>query len=280
MGGFAVTCVGELLWDILPTGERLLGGAPANVAYHLNRLGVDVRLISRVGNDQLGAAARLELRNLGISDDAVQTDSALPTGAATVRCGADGLVEYDFVTPAAWDRIQRVESGNIDAVVFGTLAQRDLLARESIRYIVEKAPVRVYDVNLRPPYTELDTVIESFRLASVVKMNEHEAELLAGQLGLPPEPEEFARAIEQRYGPKVICVTRGERGAWLVADGKRNEVTGSNVEVADTVGAGDAFLAAFVLGLLSKGSWETVLRKADRLGALVASRKGAMPDIE
>jgi fructokinase len=280
MRGFAVTCVGELLWDILPTGERLLGGAPANVAYHLKRLGVDVRLISRVGVDELGKAARLKLRKIGISDEAIQTDSSLPTGAAAVRCGPGGLVEYDFVTPAAWDRIQRADSGDVDAVVFGTLAQRDACARESVRYIVKNASVRVYDINLRPPHTELSTVTESLRLATVVKMNEQEAETLARELALPPEPQRFAQAMEQRYGPRVLCVTRGERGAWLVADGEWNEVQGARVEVVDTVGAGDAFLAALVVGLLAKGAWADVLRKADQLGALVASRKGAMPAID
>lgn len=279
-GSFAVICVGELLWDILPTGQRLLGGAPANVAYHLKRLGADVRLISRVGEDELGAAARLELERLGLSDEGVQSDGKLPTGSATVQCTAEGLVEYDFVTPAAWDRIQDVDVGAADAVVFGTLAQRDTCARESIRRIVRSALVRVYDVNLRPPHTGLEIVTESLQLATVVKMNEQEAEILGRQLALPREPKKFAEALKQRYGPTVICVTRGERGAWLVADGEWSEVRGRHVEVVDTVGAGDAFLAAFVVGLLSNAPWGSVLREADRLGSLVASRQGAMPAVE
>lgn len=277
---FSVVCVGELLWDVLPTGERLLGGAPANVAYHLKRLGIDARLISRIGDDDLGEAARLELRKRGIPDEGVQVDGSLPTGAAIVRCGPAGLVEYDFVTPAAWDRIQLVDVRDVDAVVFGTLAQRDILARESIRCIIKSAPTRVYDVNLRPPHTRLETVAELLQLATVVKMNEQEAGILARELALPPDAERFAEAIGRRYGPQVICVTRGDRGAWLVADGEWSEVQGSCIEVVDTVGAGDAFLAAFVAGLLSKRAWGSVLQEADRLGAFVASRQGAMPPIE
>lgn len=280
MGRFAVTCVGELLWDILPSGERLLGGAPANVAYHLQHLGVDVRLVSRVGSDELGEAARLELKKRGISDVGIQVDGSLPTGSATVRCGADGLISYDFVTPAAWDRIQCVDVRDADAVVFGTLAQRDARSRDSIRRLTSTAPVRIYDLNLRPPHTGLETVIESLQLATVVKMNEGEAEILARELALPDEPEAFAAAIRQRYGPRVLCVTRGARGAWLVAEGHWAEVQGTHVEVIDTVGAGDAFLARFAVGLLAREPWESALREADRLGALVASRRGAMPAIE
>jgi len=272
--------VGELLWDILPSGERLLGGAPANVAYHLQHLGVDVRLVSRVGNDELGAAARLELRRRGISDHGIQVDGSLPTGAATVRSGTDGLISYDFVTPAAWDRIQCTDVRDADAVVFGTLAQRDARSRESIRRLMSTAPVRIYDVNLRPPHTGFDTVAESLHLATVVKMNAGEAEILARELALPDEPHRFAEAMQQRYGPRVLCVTRGERGAWLVAEGQWAEVQGRHVEVIDTVGAGDAFLARFAVGLLAKEPWEGTLREADRLGALVASRRGAMPAIE
>src|SRR5487761_357892 len=278
--GLAMTCVGELLWDILPSGERLLGGAPANVAYHLQHLGVDVRLVSRVGNDELGEAARLELKRRGISADGIQVDGSLPTGAATVRCGTDGLISYDFVTPAAWDRIQCIDVRDADAVVFGTLAQRDARSRESIGRLMSTAPVRIYDVNLRPPHTGLDTVAESLRLATVVKMNAGEAEILARELALPHEPQRFAEAMQQRYGPRVLCVTRGERGAWLVAEGQWAEVQGRHVEVIDTVGAGDAFLARFAVGLLAREPWESTLREADRLGALVASRRGAMPAIE
>lgn len=278
--GSVVACVGELLWDILPNGERMLGGAPANVAYHLKRLGVDARLVSRVGNDQLGQAARLELKRRGISDDGIQVDESLPTGCAAVRCGVDGLVAYEFVTPAAWDRIQCVDLREVDAVVFGTLAQRDECSRNSIRYLIKHAPVRIYDVNLRPPHTRLEIVTELLQLATVVKMNEEESKVLAGELALPAEPEAFAEAVALKYGPRVICVTRGERGGWLVADGKWAEVQGKRVEVVDTVGAGDAFLAAFAVGLLARKPWDSVLREADRLGALVASRQGAMPAIE
>lgn len=280
MGKFAVTCVGELLWDILPSGERLLGGAPANVAYHLQRLGVDARLVSRVGNDQLGEAARLELKARGISDAAIQVDGSLPTGCAAVRSGVDGLVEYEFVTPAAWDRIQCVDLQEVDAVVFGTLAQRDGCSRDSIRRLIRSASVRVYDVNLRPPHTGLETVTELLQLSTVVKMNEEESKFLARELALPAEPEAFAGAVAQKYGPRVLCVTRGERGACLIADGKWTEAQGRRVEVVDTVGAGDAFLAAFVVGLLSGTPWDSVLREADRLGAAVASRQGAMPAID
>lgn len=271
-----VVCFGEILWDLLPDGRRLLGGAPANVAYHLGRLGIAATLISRVGSDEFGRQALEELVRAGMSIVGVQTDPTLPTGSASISVDSLGVAGYEIKTQAAWGAIEMTASGCPRAVVFGTLSQRDLRSRASLRALVNGAFERVYDVNLRPPYTPTATVTESLRLATLVKMNQSEAEFLAGHLDISPKPTAFAREMK-RYGPRIVCVTQGARGAWLASSGFLVERSGVAAEVCDPVGSGDAFLAALVMGLLSTDDWGRTLQSANELGAWVASRPGAMP---
>lgn len=274
-----VACVGELLWDLLPGGEQLLGGAPANVAYHLSLLGMDARLISRVGADDLGAAALAELRRLGLSDTAVQVDSSLPTGTA-VATASGAAVQYEFATPAAWDAIELRDIDVPYAVVFGTLAQRDVRSRRTLRTLIRNASERIYDLNLRPPYTPMSTVSELLDLATVVKMNEEEAASLAAHLNIPRESRLLVDVLTRRFALKVVCITRGERGACLGTRDDWVEMAAVPVDVVDPVGAGDAFLAAIVAGQLSGRSWHETLRKANDLAGRVASKAGAMPQLE
>jgi fructokinase len=273
----SVVCFGEVLWDLLPDGRRLLGGAPANVAYHLQRLGVEATLLSRVGRDEAGGQAREELERAGVATGDVQIDAALPTGSASISSTL-GEVCYDFATPAAWDAIEPTDAGRLRALVFGTLAQRDCRSRATLRTLVDRAPERIYDLNLRPPYTPIATVTESLGCATLVKMNEDEAELLAAHLRISSDPVPFAREIMERFGPRIVCVTRGGRGAWLAdSRGLWIESPGIPVRVCDPIGAGDAFLAALVAGLLASEDWRRTLQRASELGAWVASRPGAMP---
>jgi fructokinase len=272
-----VVCFGEIVWDLLPDGRRRLGGAPANVAYHLGRLGVAATLISRVGSDELGMQALEELGQAGMSTLGVQTDPTLPTGSASISVNPHGVVGYEIETPAAWDAIELTVSGYPRVVVFGTLSQRDPRSRASLQALAKRAFERVYDVNLRPPHTPIPTITESLRLATLVKMNQSEAEFLAAQLDISPEPAAFAREIMERYGPRIVCVTQGARGAWLASPGFLVQRPGVAAEVCDTVGSGDAFLATLVFGLLSTDDWGRTLQRANELGAWVASRPGAMP---
>lgn len=273
-----VVCVGELLWDLLPGGQQLLGGAPANVAYHLSFLGMDARLISRVGDDERGAAALAELRRLGLSDTAIQVDATLPTGTA-VAADPAGAVQYEFATPAAWDAIEPREIGVPYAIVFGTLAQRDGRSRRTLRTLIRNASERIYDLNLRPPHTPMTTVSKLLELATVVKMNEQEAVSLAAHLNAPPEPRLLVDVLTRRFALKVVCITRGERGACLGTRDEWAETAPVPVDVVDTVGAGDAFLAAIVAGQLSGRSWQETLHRASALAARVAAMAGAMPQL-
>jgi len=273
-----IACVGELLWDVLPDG-RTLGGAPANVAYHLARLGYSATLVTRVGRDELGDAARADLAAHGLRVAEVQVDDALPTGAAHVTLDAHGHAAYRFVTPAAFDAIEQPVC-TPDVVVFGTLAQRDARSRETIRRVAAGARIAAYDVNLRPPHTSLETVIASLPLATIVKVSEEESDTLSAALGAPAGHAAFARFVSERFGARLVCVTRGAGGAGLWAAGVWHDVAGIAAKATDTVGAGDAFVAALLAGWLEGRAPAETLERANRLGAYVAGRRGAMPEYD
>jgi fructokinase len=276
-----VLCIGELLWDSLPAG-LFPGGAPFNVAGHLHALGVPVAVISRVGRDRLGAEAVARLSNLGIDPDLVQVDDTLPTGFVSVVVAQGGIPSYEIEQPAAWDAIELAagvmeRAAEARAIVFGSLAQRSRGSRDTIRRLWQADALQVFDVNLRLPFEDREIVRESLAAADMVKLNEGELGRLAGWFGLPADPRRAAEALGERFGCATVCVTRGAEGAALLREGRWTEHAGFAVEVRDTVGAGDAFLAALLAGLLSGGDDEALLRAANLLGAYVASRDGAIP---
>jgi len=273
-----IACVGELLWDVLPDG-RTLGGAPANVAYHLAQLGYPAALVTRVGRDEPGEAARAALAARGVAVPDVQTDSTLPTGAAYVELDSAGHATYRFVTPAAFDAIEPPTHAP-PVVVFGTLAQRDPRSASTIRGMAAAASAAVYDVNLRPPFTSLEAVVASLPLATIVKLSDAEALALAGALRLPAPHSELARYIGERYGARVVCITRGAAGAGLLMDGGWHDAVAIETDAVDTVGAGDAFAAALLAGWLDGRAPAEILDRANRLGAYVAARRGAMPEYD
>lgn len=271
-------CVGEVLWDALPNG-LFLGGAPFNVASHLRQLGRPAALASRVGDDALGDEARRRMAACGLDPTLVQTDPFLPTGFVRVTVDAAGSPDYDIVEPSAWDAISADAhllraAAEARAVVFGSLAQRQFASRETVRALVSASRLAVFDVNLRPPHVDPAVVDTSLRMADVVKLNDDE-------LGILTEPTgafwDRVERLADRFDVGVVCVTRGGVGAALWHDGRRTEHSGYAVTVADTVGAGDAFLAAFLDAHLNGRPDDEALDRACRLGAFVASRPGATP---
>ena len=276
-----ILCVGELLWDSLPAG-LFLGGAPFNVAGHLHTLGVPVAMVSRVGLDRLGAEALQRAARYGIDTDLVQLDPVLPTGFVSVTVDDDGIPAYDIVAPAAWDAIE-LREGLLDraararAIVFGSLAQRQAVSRETIERLYAADVPKVFDVNLRPPYDDADVVRRSLPHADIVKLNEHELDQMARWFDLPTGLRACTTALADHFGCRTICVTRGGEGAAMLHAGRWTEHPGFRVEVRDTVGAGDAFLAALLAGLLAGHDDEVTLRHANLLGAYVATQPGAIP---
>jgi fructokinase len=254
------------------------------------RLGEAAALVSRVGPDERGLAAMARVGELGVGSRCLQQDYALPTGEARAVLAADGSARYEFETPAAWDAIEFDESvrhlvASSAALVFGSLAQRDRRSREALRQCVTLASYRVFDVNLRQPHHDAQAVRASLREADFVKLNEEECAIVGGWLDTSAEPDQLRIGIERlRTGRKdhalQLCITRGGEGAMLWSGDRWHSQPAVPVQVADTVGAGDSFLAMLLAQRLRGVAPQLALERAAALGSFVASRAGAVPDYD
>ena len=278
--------LGELLWDLLPSGEQL-GGAPANFAYITNLLGDTGIPASRVGRDSLGNEALKKLAQLGLSNTFVQRDPTHPTGTVKVEIDSSGQPRFDISEPVAWDFLEWIPSWQLlareaDAVCFGSLAQRSAQSRSTIRSFLQATrpeAVRIFDVNLRQNFYSAQILAESVKLATIVKLNHEELPRIMHLLKHEDSGEkESARRLLSSHDLQLVCVTRGSSGSFLISPDERNEHPGFMVKVADTVGAGDAFTATLVHGYLRGSSLAQINETANRVGTWVASQSGATPD--
>jgi fructokinase len=278
--------LGEVLWDIFENSTAL-GGAALNFAAHTKRLGYRPLLISAVGLDALGNAARHEIAALGLDTSFLQTSRRLPTGTARVELGPGDRTRFVIARPAAYDAISLREEQITQiircaptCVYYGTLLASVPEGKMVFNKLLAALPsaTRFYDLNLRPGNYSMPLVIEMLELADVVKLNEEELATVHKFTRLPLEIEAFCREGSKRYGWKAVCVTLGASGCAMLSCGEYVETVGHQVEVADPVGAGDAFAAAFLHGLLCHWSVAKTAEFANRVGALVASRHGAIPD--
>jgi fructokinase len=277
--------LGEVLWDLLPSGKQL-GGAPANFAYMANVLGDRGVVASRVGADALGREARDAMDTLGITTCYVEEDAFRPTGTVEVRVDAAGQPEFTIAESVAWDALEWTPqwaelASKADVLCYGSLAQRAPASRATIRRFLEAAPLatlRVYDVNLRHTFFTKDVLHESLQLAHVVKLNDQELPRIADLLALGGSTyEERAQRLLQAYHLRLVCITRGDRGSLLLADGKSASHPGFKIKVADAVGAGDAFTACLAHNFLRGAPLDQINEEANRLAAWVATQVGATP---
>jgi fructokinase len=279
-----VVSIGEVVWDIF-SDHQVLGGAPLNVAYHLSTLGIATEMVSRVGADALGRETLEKIASLGLATGGIQQDSSQATGRVVVTVDLHNEPSFDIVAPAAWDFIDAEATGQTAGedpflLVFGTLAQRSPASRAAVRALWKRAAVRCYDVNLRPPFTTKELVLDSLAAADVVKMNENEISIIAGWTDTgAADSAQTARNLLDRYNLQAVVVTEGASGAWLVCLEGYFTHPGFPVAVADTVGAGDAFFATFIEGYLFKRPWPECLIRANHRGAYVASQPGATPSM-
>lgn len=288
-----VVGLGEMLWDMLPGGERL-GGAPANFAVMAARLGERGVIASRLGRDKLGDRALDELDESPIDLSFVQRDPEQPTGSVGVEI-IEAEPHYTIHKPVAWDFLGwtpewRALAQSADAVCFGTLAQRSEVSRKTIRDFVagtRQQCVRVFDVNLRPPYFSAELIAESLATATIFKLNETEVPRVLAMLGAVASPsygeEELLAAahwLMGRYPLRLVAITMGGSGSLLVAQDSFHRHPGVPATVVDTVGAGDAFTAALVHSYLSGDSLAQMNEAGNRWGAWVASQPGAMPPLD
>jgi fructokinase len=276
-----ILCVGEVLWDALPEG-LFLGGAPFNVACHLRAAGMPVSMVSRVGDDRLGQEALRRAARYGVGVDLMQVDDTLPTGFVSVTVDDAGIPAYEIVAPAAWDTIMVndvlfARAAEARAIVFGSLAQRHATSRRTVERLLDSPALKVFDVNLRPPFEDREVVRRSLQRADVVKLSDAEMRRVADWYDLRGTPRDIAARLAESFDCSVVCITRGSHGAALWHDGAWSEHPGFTVEVKDTVGAGDAFLAVLLVGLLSGSEDGMLLQNANLIGAYVATQFGALP---
>ena len=279
-----VVCFGEVLWDMLP-GGKVAGGAPMNVAFHARNLGLDAFLVSRVGRDTLGEELLAFLHDKGIPSPFVQRDAQHPTSKVEVKLDKAGHASYEIVEPVAWDFIELEEQAlsavrKSKALVFGSLAARSATSRRTLLSLLEQAPMKVFDVNLRPPHYSRALLETLLAKADLVKMNEEELATISRWYGDENEEAAQMKLLLEQFNLTGLLLTKGGDGAAFRGE-QVPYITqpAFAVQVKDTVGSGDSFLAAFLSKYLKGQPVSEALRFAAATGALVATRIGGTPEL-
>ena len=277
-------CFGEILYDVFPDMERI-GGAPLNVASRLSSMGVETEIISKVGVDKKGDELLAYLRSRNIETGNILKDDQHSTGMVQVALSASGSATYEITYPSAWDNIELTEGmitsvKNADAFIFGSLVGRDEVSRKTLFELIPKAKYRVLDFNLRPPHYNKELLLQLIQHAEFIKFNDDELFEIAEMLGSKYNSlEQNLLFIAVKSNAKQICVTKGRHGAVLMHDKKLYYNSGYKIKVKDTVGAGDSFLGTLLAKLLQGEDTQKALDTACAVGALVAGKEGANPEL-
>jgi fructokinase len=277
-----IVCFGEVLWDMLPTGKKL-GGAPLNVALRAQSLGVDAKVICAIGNDAIGQEILAEMEAYQASREHVQVSRNFGTSEVLVHLDDKGSASYEIKMPCAWDDIVLLEKDvravcHSDAFIYGSLTARSRTSRETLIELLNYARFKVFDVNLRPPHYNLETLLRLMGHADFIKFNNEEIFEICKEMGQDKTSlEDCIQFISGHTNTSRVCVTKGGDGAVLFQENKFYYNAGYKVRVADTVGAGDSFLATIISNLLNGRSPQEAINSACAIGALVASKSGANP---
>ncbi|MCM4155518.1 carbohydrate kinase [Gramella sp. AN32] len=279
-----IVCFGEILIDVFPDMERI-GGAPLNVASRLASMGADVEMISKVGSDAKGGQLKNYLQGKSIRIDNIEEDPEHKTGMVDVQLSQGGSATYTIEYPAAWDKIDLTEDilnsvKNADALVYGSLVCRDEVSRKTLLSLLPQAKYRILDYNLRPPHYNKELLIELMKHANFIKFNDDELFEIAALMGSKYNSlEQNLLFMAVNSKADTICVTKGRHGAVLMRDKKFFYNSGYKINVKDTVGAGDSFLGTLIAKLLQGQPPQKALDCACAVGALVASKEGANPEL-
>jgi len=275
---------GEVLWDVF-SDQKKIGGAPLNVALRMKSLGAEVTMISSVGNDQDGQEIINWVKNSGLDTDTIMQSEDFPTGLVKVTLDKQGAASYEIAYPSAWDKIvlddkARDSVAAADVLIYGSLVGRDEISRNALVELLAMDVYKVFDVNLRKPHYSYEILEQFMKPADCIKFNDDEIIEIAAALHSPFKSlEENMQFIAEKTNAASICVTKGKDGALLLWKGKVYNNAGYPVEVADTVGAGDSFLASLITLLLTGKAPQEALDYACAMGALVAQSHGANPEI-
>lgn len=276
-------CFGEVLWDIFPAGSRA-GGAPFNVAYNLDKMGVEVQMISKIGKDKLGNELLNKIKSWDISTDYVQIDEEKPTGTVIANFDQHGEAHYDIVENVAWDNIQTTPEHrelvkNSEAFVFGSLIARNEESRNTLLALIEFSKFRVFDVNFRPPFIDFELIKILLHKAHLVKMNKAELRMIIEFLDEEYIDEDNSiKHIQNYFDLNEIVLTKGSKGARYFVGNENYTFSAVSIEITDTVGSGDSFLAGFLSKRIKGRSPQEIMKQAVSLGAFITSKSGACPD--
>jgi len=275
--------IGEILWDVFPQG-KVLGGAPANFAYHVSQFGLNGYAISAIGKDDLGNEILKVLDEKKLSTYIEEVD--FPTGTVQVTLTGEGIPQYEICEGVAWDNIPFTKEIELLAqrtktVCFGSLAQRSPVSHATINQFLDAVPadaMKIFDINLRQHFYSRDLIYESLKKCNVLKINDDEVVLVAGMFGLGDKSEvEIAKLMMQLYQLDIVVLTKGINGSYVFTPDHTSFLPTPRVEVADTVGAGDSFTAGFVASLIKGKSITEAHQKAVEISAFVCTQHGAMP---
>lgn len=279
-----VVGIGEVLWDVLPEGKKL-GGAPANFAYHVSQFGLNSRVVSAIGNDKLGAEIERDFSEKGL--EGIIEKVAYPTGTVQVSLDDNGIPNYTIKENVAWDNIPfttalKELAQHTCAVSYGSLAQRNIVSRETIHAFLDAMPkggaYKIFDINLRQNFYTKDIICESLERCNVLKINDEELVAVSRLFGYPGiDLQDKCWILLAKYDLKMLILTCGVNGSYVFTPGHVSFVETPKVAVADTVGAGDSFTAAFVSAILRGLSVSEAHKLAVNVSAYVCTQNGAMP---
>lgn len=275
--------IGEILWDLLPDGKQL-GGSPMNVVYHCQAAGIKSVVVSAVGSDPLGNEIIEQVRQIGNSIEYIQRCTDRPSGTVSVLLN-QGIPDFTIHNDVAWDKLQwnkplETLAKNIDAVAFGSLAQRDPVSRNTINnFLNQMRPdsIRVYDINIRQHYHSKEQISTSLNFATILKINDDELPILAKYLDLKGSINDQIRNIMNKFDLNIVAYTKGELGSVLFSKESISEMPATKVKIQDTVGAGDTFTAVLITGLLQGKPLEEIHQEATDMASWVCSQQGGTP---
>ena len=279
--------MGEALWDVLPEGKKI-GGAPANFAYHVSQFGFDSRVVSAVGNDDLGDEILKVFKEKQLKHQ-LQTVN-YPTGTVQVTLDDNGIPCYDIKEGVAWDNIPFTDdlkrlALSTRAVCFGSLAQRNEVSRTSINRFLDTMPdgegqLKIFDINLRQGFFTKDIIRDSCQRCNVLKINDEELVAISRLFGYPGiDLQDKCWILLAKYNLKMLILACGTNGSYVFTPGVVSFQETPKVPVADTVGAGDSFTATFTAALLKGKSVPEAHKLAVEVSAYVCTQSGAMPEL-
>jgi len=283
---FRVCGIGEVLWDAFPDGEKF-GGAPANFTCHSHSLGAETYVVSCIGRDSRGVKAREFLDNHGVDTSCLADSEAHETGVVIVTLDAEGKPDYEIKEGVAWDNIPLTDTmidlaPELDAVCFGSLCQRGEVSRNTIERFLAATKsdcLRVFDINIRQSFYNDGIIRDSLESANVLKLNDEELPIVAELIDAEGSDEEIIHSVIARFDLKLVALTCGPKGALMVTPDKSNFSAPPVTDVINTVGAGDSFTAAMIMGFLNDRPLDQINRAANRLAAFVCTQNGAVPQL-